>query len=88
MEKIIVNGNDLTLEELIKVARGNCLVEISNEAVKKVVQSRDYVENLIKDGKTNELDAFVARMNDLLGNDGAGNCWGDRIKAEAEQNLK
>ena len=51
MEKVIVNGNDLTLEELIKVARGNCLVEISKEAIKKVAQSRDYVENLIKDGK-------------------------------------
>ncbi|MEI8216775.1 MAG: histidine ammonia-lyase [Eubacteriales bacterium] len=51
MEKVIVNGNNLTLEELIKVARGNCLVEISKEAIKKVVQSRDYVENLIKDGK-------------------------------------
>ena len=51
MEKIIVNGNNLNLEEVIKVAREDYHVEISEEAVTKINESRKKVENFIKDEK-------------------------------------
>ena len=51
MEKIIVNGNSLNLEEVIKVAREDYHVEISEEAVTKINESRKKVENFIKDEK-------------------------------------
>jgi len=51
MEKIIVNGNNLNLEEVIKVAREDYHVVISEEAVNKINKSRKKVENFIKDEK-------------------------------------
>ncbi len=51
MEKIIVNGNSLNLEEVIKVAREDYHVVISEEAVNKINKSRKKVENFIKDEK-------------------------------------
>lgn len=51
MERVTITGNDLTLDELIKVAREKYVVEIAKEAGQKVIQSRAYVEKLIKDGK-------------------------------------
>jgi histidine ammonia-lyase len=51
LKRVTITGNDLTLDELIMVARENYVVEISKEAGEKVIQSRAYVEKLIKDGK-------------------------------------
>ncbi len=47
MKSIVVNGNDLSLEELILVAREGWQVEISESAVGKVNQSREYVDMLV-----------------------------------------
>jgi len=47
LKTIIVDGNNLTLKQLIQVAREGYLVQISEAAVEKVNQSRAYVEKLV-----------------------------------------
>ena len=37
MNKVIINGNDLRLEDIVNVARNNYQVELSEEAIKRVV---------------------------------------------------
>lgn len=48
MEKIILTGNDLTLEEVIKVAREYAEVEISEEAMERVKASRKVVDDIVE----------------------------------------
>lgn len=51
MKKIIIDGNTLTLDDLVNVARHNFLVEISEEAIKKVKTSRKIVDNIVEAGQ-------------------------------------
>lgn len=48
MEKVILTGEDLTLEEVVSVARFNTPVEISPESLEKVVASRKVAEDIIE----------------------------------------
>ncbi len=47
MEKIILNGNDLTIEQISAIARDLVTVEISEEAEKRVVDARQLVFDLV-----------------------------------------
>ena len=47
---IIINGYDLTVEEVIRVARGFEKVEISAEAQAAVKKARDYVDKKLEEG--------------------------------------
>ncbi|MGO1580640.1 MAG: histidine ammonia-lyase [Peptoniphilaceae bacterium] len=47
MEKIILTGEDLTLEDVIAVAREKAEVAISDDTIKKVKDSRQIVEDII-----------------------------------------
>lgn len=47
MKKIWIDGESLTLEELVKVARNNYQVELTPEAVNKVNRSRSVVDTLV-----------------------------------------
>jgi histidine ammonia-lyase len=49
---ILLNGNDLTIEDVFKVANEFEKVQLSADSVKKVIKCRDYVEDIIKQGKT------------------------------------
>jgi len=52
MYKIIyIDGENLTLEQIADVARNNVKVELSEEAVQKIIKSRQIVEDAINDGK-------------------------------------
>lgn len=51
MRKVVINGNDLTLEEFIKVTREGAIVEISDEAVKRVKKARDLVDKFVEEDK-------------------------------------
>ncbi|MEG1254709.1 histidine ammonia-lyase [Clostridium sp.] len=51
MNKVIINGNDLTLEDLINVARNNYEVEISKEAIERVKKSRSIVDKIVEEDK-------------------------------------
>lgn len=51
MNKVIIDGNKLTLEEFISVVRKNYKVELSNEAVEKVEKSRSIVEKFVDEEK-------------------------------------
>lgn len=46
---IIINGENLTVEDVIKVARLNEKVEICPEALKKVKKARDYIEKKLNE---------------------------------------
>lgn len=51
MKKIIINGNDLRLEDIINVARNNYQVEISEEAIKRVEKSRRIVDKIVEEDR-------------------------------------
>ncbi|NLD17367.1 MAG: hypothetical protein GX666_07295, partial [Tissierellia bacterium] len=45
MEKVIINGEDLTLEEVVRVAREYAEVEIDDSAIEKIKASRKIVDD-------------------------------------------
>lgn len=51
MKKIIIDGNSLTLDDLVNVARYNFHVEISKEALEKVKISRQIVDDIVDAGQ-------------------------------------
>lgn len=48
----IINGNNLTLNNSIEIVEKNISISISNESVLKVCNSRNLIENWIKNGDT------------------------------------
>ncbi len=44
MEKIVLNGHNLTIAELVKVARENAQVEIAKESLDEINHVREYIE--------------------------------------------
>lgn len=51
MEKVIINGSDLTLEDFIQVTRGKMEVQLSEDAIKKVKRSRSLVDKFVEEDK-------------------------------------
>ncbi|WP_018591595.1 histidine ammonia-lyase [Terrisporobacter glycolicus] len=51
MKKIIIDGNSLTLDDLVNVARYNFPVEVSKEALEKVKISRQIVDDIVDTGQ-------------------------------------
>jgi len=47
---IILNGTDLTIEQVVRVARGNEQAELAPEAVEKVRKARAYVDRKLAEG--------------------------------------
>ena len=47
---VIINGHDLTVEEVIRVCRGNEKVEIAPEAKEAVNKARAYIEKKLEEG--------------------------------------
>lgn len=48
---VIITGNDLTIEDVVKVARHNEPIEVSQEAFALVQKARDYVEGKLAKGE-------------------------------------
>lgn len=51
MQKVIIDGNSLTLEQLAEVCRKNVKVELSDEAKERVIKSREVVDDFVDQGK-------------------------------------
>lgn len=51
MESVKIDGNHLTIEEIIAVARNGAYVELAPEAKVAINQSRSWVEEIIQSGK-------------------------------------
>ena len=49
MEKIVINGKDLTIEDVAKVARCHAEVEISKDAKEKITASRKLVDKFVEE---------------------------------------
>lgn len=49
---IEINGENLNLEEFINVTRYDKKIYLSNESIKKIKESREYTDNLVKENKT------------------------------------
>lgn len=47
---VIINGRDLTVEEVIRVGRGYEKVEIAPEAKEAVIKARNYIEKKLEEG--------------------------------------
>lgn len=52
MEKICINGSDLTLDQVILVSRQGYNVALSEEAKKRITSSRKIVDKIVEDGRT------------------------------------
>ncbi len=50
-DKIIVNGEDFLLDDLISIARKNTGIKISSESEPKIIKSRNLVDKWVKEGK-------------------------------------
>ncbi|MDG0166775.1 aromatic amino acid lyase, partial [Salmonella enterica subsp. enterica] len=51
-ETIILNGKDLTLEQVIEVSRGGVKIELSSEAVEAVNASRKIIDDIVESKRT------------------------------------
>lgn len=51
MRSIEVNGNELTLRQFVQVSREDYSVFIGVDAISRINESRDYVDQLVADGK-------------------------------------
>jgi histidine ammonia-lyase len=51
MKKIIINGENLTIEDVVSVARDGSPVELSKKAIEKIKKSRKVVENFVSKEK-------------------------------------
>lgn len=51
MNKVIINGNDLRIEDIVNVARNNFKVEISEEAIRRVEKSRGIVDKIVEEDR-------------------------------------
>lgn len=51
MEKVIITGESLTINDFIKVCRENAKVELSEGAKNKIIESRKIVDELVENGK-------------------------------------
>ena len=49
--KILLNGDNLSLEDLVKICRENYEVDITEEARERINKSRSIIENIVKDNK-------------------------------------
>ena len=50
MDKVIITGNSLTLEEVAAVCRNYKKVELSDFAVEKILESRKVVDDFVENG--------------------------------------
>lgn len=51
MNKVFINGNNLTIEDVVNVCRNNYEVIITEEAIINVKKSRELVDKLVDEGK-------------------------------------
>ncbi|MBQ6360705.1 MAG: histidine ammonia-lyase [Lachnospiraceae bacterium] len=51
MKKVIITGNDLTLEDLVAVCRQNAPVALADEAKEKILACRKVVDELVEEDK-------------------------------------
>lgn len=51
MNRVILDGNSLTLEDFIRIVRGGFKVEISQEAMKRVEKARSLVDRFVEEEK-------------------------------------
>ncbi len=52
MDKLILNGQALTLDEIEAVALAGCRVEVAGEALRRVAESRALIESILAAGET------------------------------------
>lgn len=48
MEKVVITGNSLTLEEIVEVCRNYCTVELSKSAAEKINEARKIVDDFVE----------------------------------------
>ncbi len=67
MEKIFIDGNSLTLDELVKVTRENWEVELKREAVEKIKESRKKVDYFLeKNKKIYGINTGFGKFSDVI----------------------
>ena len=48
MKEIFLTGNDLTLEEMVSIAREGCTVSIKESAIARVIKSRAIIDDIVE----------------------------------------
>lgn len=67
MNHIIIDGNSLTLKDVVNVARHGYTVELSEESKAKVIKARKYVDELVEKGKiTYGITTGFGKFSDIF----------------------
>lgn len=85
MNKVCIDGNNLTIEDVIKVARNFFRVEIDNSVLKKIEDSRKVVDKFVKEEKIvyGVTTGFGELCNIFISNDKAETLQRNLIKSHA-----
>ncbi|WP_416390436.1 histidine ammonia-lyase [Vallitalea guaymasensis] len=85
LDTVYVDGNNLTLEEVVNVARHNKKVGISKEAIEKVNKSRKYVDEIVDKEKIvyGITTGFGKFSNVVISKDQVENLQSSLIKSHA-----
>ena len=85
MNKVCIDGNNLTIEDVIKVARNFFQVEIDNSVLKKIEDSRKVVDKFVKEEKIvyGITTGFGELCNIFISNDKAETLQRNLIKSHA-----
>jgi len=51
IKKVVLTGNDLSLDELIAVARYDCVAELSEDTIKNIEDSRKIIDDIVENEK-------------------------------------
>lgn len=51
IREIIITGNDLSLEEIVDVARKGCKISLSEDTIKSVLESRKIIDDIVENEK-------------------------------------
>jgi len=71
LKKVLLDGNSLTIDEVIQVARNFVEVEITQESISKMKKSRELVDELVAENKVvygittgfgNFSDVFIPKI--------------------------
>lgn len=49
MKKVVIDGNNLTIKDVVNVARKNYKVELSEDAIKRVENARNFVDKIVEE---------------------------------------
>lgn len=80
MQKVFLNDNDLSIDDVVDIARGKKLLALDEKQIEKIQKSREYVEKIVAEGKAvYGINTGFGKFSDLV--------IGEEDVAELQKNL-